>query len=97
MTAVTGIDDSQVQLDFLKKNTTEAWMEKSHSFGSPKGFFLTRGCEANIRLPYGVGVRPVNIAGLQAKGFIILNPETLNQGWLGGVLGHVFLSANSYQ
>lgn len=60
-------------------------------------FFLTRGCEANIRLPCGVGVRLVNIAVLPNQGVYHEKPETLNQGWCGSFSCLVFLSVNYYQ
>lgn len=38
VTAATGIDDSQVQLDFLKeRNTVEPWVKESHPLGNLKG------------------------------------------------------------
>lgn len=96
VTAATGIDDSQVQLDFLKKILqNHGWKRATRS--EARRVFPDLRLEAHLRLPYGTGVRLVNIAVFTSEGVHRLKPETLNPGWPGGFLCLVFLSVNSYR
>ena len=83
MTAATGIDDSQVQLDFLKKNTIEPWMEESHPFGNLKDFWLEavkQTSDSHVALGWGWWI----LQFYKNEEVYHHKPETLDQGWFDG-------------